>query len=136
MPRYAKVTKETGEVLGYREFPADTEFAYHKPIVWLPVREEAATATPVDGQEKLKTQVAADLDAGEVVRSQSVVALTAAEKRKWAKDKLARSDDDMPRIAEDLLEALIGKGVIALTDLPQPAQDKLAERKAFRLSLK
>jgi hypothetical protein len=137
MPRYAKVTKETGEVLEYRDFPSDTEFADHKPEVWLPVREEAASATPVDGQEKLKTQVAADLDAGEVVRSQSVVALTAEEKVAWAKEQLERSDlKSMPRIVEDLIDLLIAKGVIAKDDLPVAAQDKINERIGLRSGLK
>jgi hypothetical protein len=136
MPLYAKVKRKTGEVLEYREFSPDTEFADHKPVLWLPVREEAAATTPIAGQEKVETQVAADLVVGEVVRRQAVVTMTAAEKSIWAKEGLVRSDlRDMPRFSEDVALTLIIKGVIALTDLPQPAQDTLAARKALRKKL-
>ena len=36
------------------------------------------------------------------------------------------------RVSDDLLEALVAKGVLALTDLPQAAQDKYAQRQALR----
>ncbi len=52
--------------------------------------------------------------------------------RKVATDRLGDSDKNMARIGEDLLSALIAKNVIALTDLPQSAQDKLAERATLR----
>jgi hypothetical protein len=135
MPLYAKVVKETGEVLEYREFPPDTEFADHKPIAWLPVREEAASRAPADGKEKVELQVVADLDTGEVVRRQAVVAMTAEEKVLWAKDRLAHTDSGMPRIIEDLIDLLVAKGTITLADLPLAVRDKLAARKELRAKL-
>lgn len=36
------------------------------------------------------------------------------------------------RVVEDLIEVLIKKGVLSLSDLPTPAQDKLMERRALR----
>lgn len=36
------------------------------------------------------------------------------------------------RVVEDLIEVLIRKGVLAVSDLPGPAQDKLMERRALR----
>lgn len=42
------------------------------------------------------------------------------------------SDLAFIRVMEDLIEVLIRKGVLALSDLPGPAQDKLMERRALR----
>ena len=50
-------------------------------------------------------------------------------------EELAASDAGMIRIIEDLTETLIAKGVIAVADLPQFAQDKLNNRKALRVKL-
>jgi hypothetical protein len=41
----------------------------------------------------------------------------------------------MSRIAEDLIDVLITKGVITLTDLPQDAQDRISEKKWLRVQL-
>jgi hypothetical protein len=136
MMLYAKVVRETGEVLECREFPPGTEFADHKPMAWLPVREEALSRKSVGGEEKIELQVTVDLKTGEVVRHQAIVAMTAVEKSTWAKDRLACSDlHDMPRILEVLIDLLVAKGAIALADLPQAAQDKIAVRKALRAML-
>ncbi|CAA7622912.1 hypothetical protein [Magnetospirillum sp. UT-4] len=42
------------------------------------------------------------------------------------------SDMAFIRVVEDLIEALMRKNVISLSDLPGPAQDKLMERRALR----
>lgn len=47
-------------------------------------------------------------------------------------DALVASDLDFIRVLEDLIEVLIRRGVIALSDLPGPAQDKLMQRRALR----
>lgn len=43
-----------------------------------------------------------------------------------------RSDQSMIRVFEDLLDALIEKKTVLLTDLPSPAQQKLLDRKKLR----
>lgn len=48
---------------------------------------------------------------------------------------LAASDAEMARVVEDIWTALIAKGVLAETDLPQAARDKTAQRKALRARL-
>lgn len=45
---------------------------------------------------------------------------------------LKATDHDMPRIAEDLVDVLVQRGLIALTDLPAAAREKLAARKKAR----
>lgn len=45
---------------------------------------------------------------------------------------LASSDAPFVRVLDDLIDALIGKGAIAETDLPQAARDKRAARAAAR----
>lgn len=50
-------------------------------------------------------------------------------------DPFLEADLDFIRVAEDLIEVLIKKGVLRLADLPEEAQDKLMERRALRHSL-
>ena len=44
----------------------------------------------------------------------------------------ARLDADFVRVLEDLIDTLIGKNLINITDLPVEAQAKLFSRKSFR----
>lgn len=48
---------------------------------------------------------------------------------------LALSDTSIIRVLEDLIDLLIAKKIILLTDLPQEAQEKLRERKRVRKKL-
>jgi hypothetical protein len=50
-------------------------------------------------------------------------------------EQLAASDADMARILEDVIHALIAKGVILFTDLPGPARRKLLTRRRQREQL-
>jgi hypothetical protein len=52
-----------------------------------------------------------------------------------AKQQLAETDLDMVRIIEDLIKLLIAKGVIAETDLPQAARNKIQQRNNLRALL-
>lgn len=63
-----------------------------------------------------------------------------SELRAWlaARDSLAhlrQSDLEMVRVLEDLVHALIDKGVLRITDLPEAAQAKLAGRSRARDAL-
>lgn len=49
---------------------------------------------------------------------------------------LAASDLGLVRVLEDLIDLLIESSVIRFTDLPQPAQAKLLERRSARASLR
>ncbi len=46
--------------------------------------------------------------------------------------RLSRTDAEMARVTEDLIETLIEKNVIMLTDLPRPAQEKILGRRRMR----
>lgn len=46
--------------------------------------------------------------------------------------KLLLSDLGMLRVVEDLIELLVAKQLIAWTDLPAAAQDKMLERRSMR----
>ena len=50
-------------------------------------------------------------------------------------DALSHSDTSLVRVLEDLIDALITRGVIQFTDLPEAAQAKLFERRETRASL-
>jgi hypothetical protein len=52
-----------------------------------------------------------------------------------AKAALSASDPELLRVVEDLITALIDKKVILYTDLPDPAQRKLAQRALMREQL-
>ena len=47
---------------------------------------------------------------------------------------LVSSDLEMIRVYEDLIDILIGRHVVVLTDFPQAAQEKLMRRKRLRSS--
>ncbi len=46
---------------------------------------------------------------------------------------LMDSDMKLIRVLEDLVELLLSQGVIRFTDLPEPAQQKLMERRSLRI---
>jgi len=52
-----------------------------------------------------------------------------------ARNELSSSDSDTIRVIEDLIDVLIRKKLILLTDLPVPAQQKLSERQRMRNEL-
>jgi hypothetical protein len=49
-----------------------------------------------------------------------------------AGNDLARSDQALIRVVEDIVNTLIEKNVIRFTDLPEAAQHKLLERRSMR----
>ena len=52
-----------------------------------------------------------------------------------AREKLVESDQALIRVVEDLIDTLIGKGVLHFTDLPEAAQSKLLDRRNLRRSV-
>ncbi|GAB2178592.1 hypothetical protein [Dongia sp. agr-C8] len=57
------------------------------------------------------------------------------ERRNQGRGALLQSDLEMIRVYEDLTDILIGKRIVALTDFPQAAQEKLMRRRRLRSSL-
>lgn len=49
-----------------------------------------------------------------------------------ANERFARLDADFVRVLEDVIDALINRNLINITDLPAEAQAKLFSRKSFR----
>jgi len=58
----------------------------------------------------------------------------AAERRRVLAD-LARLDEAAPRAVEDLVDALVARGVLTLADLPEAAGARLAAKRALREAL-
>ncbi|WP_334155159.1 hypothetical protein [Tepidimonas sp.] len=52
-----------------------------------------------------------------------------------ARQLLASTDQELARIAEDLIDILIARGVIQFTDFPAEAQAKLLQRRQTRATL-
>ena len=52
-----------------------------------------------------------------------------------ARAELAATDSEIARVSEDLIQTLISKGVIAESDIPAPAHDKMARRAELRSRL-
>jgi len=51
------------------------------------------------------------------------------------KEVLAKLDNDMVRVIEDVVELLIEKNIMLFTDLPEPVQNKLIFKRSIRESL-
>lgn len=49
--------------------------------------------------------------------------------------QISATDQDFVRVLEDVVELLIGRGVILFTDLPPSAQEKMLHRQALRSNL-
>jgi hypothetical protein len=49
--------------------------------------------------------------------------------------EMEQSDLEMIRVYEDLVDLLVSKNLVLLTDLPLPAQEKLLRRKRLRTML-
>lgn len=60
--------------------------------------------------------------------------LLSDQQEEEVRDFLSRTDTEMVRIVEDLVDLLIDKHLILLTDLPEAAQKKLLSRKRLRAS--
>ena len=74
-------------------------------------------------------------DATELVQSNDEEVLNfliQTVKEEGAKSYLAHTDTEMTRITEDMVDLLISKNIILLTDLPSAAQEKLNLRKRLR----
>lgn len=50
-------------------------------------------------------------------------------------DDFSRSDQDIIRVVDDIIDTLIAKNLIRFTDLPEAAQNKLVHRRSLRRSL-
>ena len=64
-----------------------------------------------------------------------VIELLAESKRDTQEQVMALSDQDMIRVVDDLVELLVKKGLIMLTELPVSAQTKLLSRKKARVKI-
>lgn len=82
--------------------------------------------------------VAVDLDPGEglaAVPSGATELLEFMRSMGLDQNSLEQSDMRLVRVLEDLIDLLISRDVIRFTDLPQPAQEKLLERRSLRQSM-
>lgn len=49
--------------------------------------------------------------------------------------QISATDQDFVRVLEDVVELLVGRGVILFTDLPESAQQKMLHRQRLRSNL-
>lgn len=52
--------------------------------------------------------------------------------KEYARRLLEKTDKSVIRVVEDLIEVLLTKNIITITDLPPPAQEKLLSRQEAR----
>ncbi|ASL28098.1 tryptophan synthase subunit beta [Azotobacter chroococcum] len=76
-----------------------------------------------------------DMDGGIDAASPEALAWKAGQAAQSSLLQLRQSDLEMIRVLEDLIYALIDKGVLRITDLPEAAQAKLAGRSRARDAL-
>lgn len=55
-----------------------------------------------------------------------------AAERTSAKAQIGATDKDMARVSEDLINILVSKNIITLSELPLTTQEKINKRKALR----
>lgn len=86
--------------------------------------------SPRDGaEEELRP------DDPEVAEFLSLGVAETEQEMRQAKERLKLSDLEMVRVFEDMVEIMIHKGLILITDLPEAAQEKLMERQQLREKL-
>lgn len=64
-----------------------------------------------------------------------IVEFADAEADRAERPSMLQSDLEMIRVYEDLIDVLISKRIVVLTDFPTAAQEKLVRRKRLRSSL-
>jgi FMN phosphatase YigB (HAD superfamily) len=67
--------------------------------------------------------------------SQEVADFADPEGGRGERSSMLQSDLEMIRVYEDLIDILISKRIVVLTDFPPKAQEKLVRRKRLRSSL-
>jgi hypothetical protein len=82
----------------------------------------AASPTPLD-------------DASELIAADAPELLAFVEALTGNASELALSDMKLIRAIEDIVDLLISKNIICITDLPPAVQNKLLERRSLRHSL-
>ena len=82
----------------------------------------AASPTPLD-------------DASELIAADAPELLAFVEGLTGNASELALSDMKLIRAIEDIVDLLISKNIICITDLPPAVQNKLLERRSLRHSL-
>ena len=85
--------------------------------------------------ELVSVSLVADAMHGEAVSKQAGELQAFLQHCNAGHNDLARSDSDMSRVLEDLIDLLIDKEVMCFTDLPDAAQRKLMQRRRMRQSL-
>lgn len=76
----------------------------------------------------------ADPEVQHFVRPEAGLSGQTEQDRPEQRPDMANSDLEMIRVYEDLVDILISKHVVVLTDFPQAAQEKLMRRKRLRSS--
>jgi len=74
-------------------------------------------------------------DVREEIAQDSPELLAFVEQLSDSTDIFETSDMKLIRVIEDVIDLLIAKNVICITELPQPVQAKLMERRSLRNSL-
>lgn len=127
---YVKIDKATGaKIAGPMAYDGQPANPDHKPHAWVPL---VKVANPDFDPATQKLVAYQRHEAGEWRVGHDVEALTAQESTDRNRDMLNFTDRDMARIAEDLIDVLVAKGVFALSDFAKPVRDKLALRKSLR----
>jgi hypothetical protein len=104
-------------------FTRFTQGAFRMPFV---ARNTQGAIVAVAAQMSDNTPEAIAADSVELLAFVGTITATATD--------LARSDQAMIRVVEDLISTLIDKSVIRFTDLPEAAQAKLMRRSSLRRS--
>lgn len=90
------------------------------------IRNEQGQITSLSANPVINSTVA------DITDPEVVMFLASNNEASNPQEFLEKSDSDVSRIIEDLIELLISKNTILFTDLPEAAQQKLLSRKLAR----
>jgi hypothetical protein len=109
----------------YGIYPIETPFVAFDPFTQV----EGESTFTFNGDAVIETRVIIDKPVEQVERE------TAEREKTTAQQELDTSDKATIRAIEDLIQALVGKGVLAITDLPSPVVTRLERRAELRTKI-
>lgn len=96
---------------------------------------------PVDGEIRLKPSEEKLIQqnsieyleyTGGALKKKTPADIELLKAAKQKKTELKASDDSFIRVGEDLIDVLISKGIIELSDFPEESREKINNRKSLR----
>jgi hypothetical protein len=140
--KYAKINRDSGNVIKEKDFSTDNPRALNKPFVWLPVEQEVVPSYDEETHKVVHTVTQPDLSDLNVnvspiakrVQGYDIVVLSAQELQDKIDVKLTATDNQLTKAVELIFTKIATNGGVALqrSDFPNSLWDKINARRALR----